>query len=81
MAEGVENDATELALQEAGCDIAQGFLIARPMSLDLVQALLADRAAREPCVGIAAGEHPDDNVVSLATTRSADQGRVALAKP
>jgi diguanylate cyclase (GGDEF)-like protein len=31
VAEGVEDDATWLLLRQAGCDIAQGYLLARPM--------------------------------------------------
>jgi EAL domain-containing protein (putative c-di-GMP-specific phosphodiesterase class I) len=30
VAEGVEDDATRLALQGLGCDLAQGFLFSRP---------------------------------------------------
>jgi EAL domain-containing protein (putative c-di-GMP-specific phosphodiesterase class I) len=31
VAEGVEDDLTLQALSEMGCDVAQGFLIARPL--------------------------------------------------
>jgi diguanylate cyclase len=31
VAEGVEDDATGLVLRDLGCDVAQGWAIARPM--------------------------------------------------
>ena len=34
VAEGVEDDATGLVLRDLGCDIAQGWAIARPMPVD-----------------------------------------------
>ena len=34
VAEGVEDDATGLVLRDLGCDIAQGYAIARPMPVD-----------------------------------------------
>jgi diguanylate cyclase (GGDEF)-like protein len=34
VAEGVEDDATRRVLARLGCDVAQGFLIARPMAVD-----------------------------------------------
>jgi diguanylate cyclase (GGDEF)-like protein len=40
--EGVENERQLQALRALGCDTAQGFLLARPMPLDELQALLAD---------------------------------------
>ena len=45
VAEGVETDAHLAALAEAGADVAQGYLLARPMALDaLVAWLRAPRA-------------------------------------
>ena len=45
-AEGVETDAAYSLLAAMGCDIAQGFLIARPMPYeDLVRFLHEDRTA------------------------------------
>ena len=43
VAEGVETDAVLLGLREAGCDVAQGFLIARPMPFKKLEAWLRDR--------------------------------------
>lgn len=40
VAEGVEDEQTRLALIEAGCDIAQGWLIARPMAPEQLLAWL-----------------------------------------
>jgi EAL domain-containing protein (putative c-di-GMP-specific phosphodiesterase class I) len=34
VAEGVEDDATGAVLARLGCDIAQGYAIARPMPVD-----------------------------------------------
>ncbi len=47
VAEGVEEPETLETLAGMGCDIAQGFLIARPMPFrDLMRYLLADRKRR-----------------------------------
>jgi EAL domain-containing protein (putative c-di-GMP-specific phosphodiesterase class I) len=40
IAEGVERPAQHERLKELGCDYAQGFLLARPMSSDALLALL-----------------------------------------
>jgi EAL domain-containing protein (putative c-di-GMP-specific phosphodiesterase class I) len=40
VAEGVENPAQLAWLQEAGCDIVQGFLLGRPMNAAALRALL-----------------------------------------
>ncbi len=40
IAEGVERPAQHLRLKELGCDYAQGFLLARPVSTDVLQELL-----------------------------------------
>jgi EAL domain-containing protein (putative c-di-GMP-specific phosphodiesterase class I) len=39
--EGVETDAVFAALREAGCDLAQGYLLARPMPADQLQGWLS----------------------------------------
>ena len=44
VAEGVEDEATLLALAACGCDIAQGYGIARPMPGDRLLTWLRDRA-------------------------------------
>ena len=41
VAEGVETKAVLLRLRAAGCDVAQGFLLARPMPIDQLAAWLA----------------------------------------
>jgi EAL domain-containing protein (putative c-di-GMP-specific phosphodiesterase class I)/GGDEF domain-containing protein len=44
-AEGVESREALAMLQMMGCDLAQGFHIAKPMALDSLAAFLADQAA------------------------------------
>ena len=51
VAEGVEQDATRDQLVEMGCDVAQGFLISRPLGPDRFDAWLAARTARAVRVG------------------------------
>jgi diguanylate cyclase (GGDEF)-like protein len=46
VAEGVEQDATRDQLVEMGCDVAQGFLISRPLGADRFDAWLAARTVR-----------------------------------
>ena len=46
VAEGVESDAVLGGLRKAGCDVAQGYLLARPMPLAKLEAWLADPARR-----------------------------------
>ena len=58
VAEGVEQDVTRDQLAEMGCDVAQGFLISRPLRADRFDAWLA---ARTVCVP---GAH-DENVLTL----------------
>jgi len=53
MAEGVESQGQFEALREDGCDAVQGFLFARPMPIDELEALLARNDSR------AAGAGPD----------------------
>ena len=45
VAEGVEDDATAAVLRDLGCDVVQGFGIARPMPVDAFVTWL-DRPAR-----------------------------------
>ena len=45
VAEGVETEAALLAVRAAGCDLVQGFLLARPMPKDDVAAWLATHRA------------------------------------
>jgi diguanylate cyclase len=46
VAEGVEDDATLQALEEVGCDVAQGYFLARPMAADALRGWLAAHTAR-----------------------------------
>jgi len=46
IAEGVENEAQRDTLQRMGCDLMQGYLLARPMPASEFQQFLVDRAAR-----------------------------------
>ncbi|HJT02937.1 MAG TPA: bifunctional diguanylate cyclase/phosphodiesterase [Pseudonocardiaceae bacterium] len=48
VAEGVEQDATRDQLVEMGCDVAQGYLISRPLGSDRFDAWLAARTVRAP---------------------------------
>jgi diguanylate cyclase (GGDEF)-like protein len=48
VAEGVEQDATRDQLVDMGCDVAQGFLISRPLAPDRFDAWLAARTVRAP---------------------------------
>lgn len=45
VAEGVENPAQQRALAAAGCDFAQGYHFARPMTADQLRVLVADQTA------------------------------------
>jgi diguanylate cyclase (GGDEF)-like protein/PAS domain S-box-containing protein len=46
VAEGIELPGQYDSLRELGCDLGQGFLIARPMDVDATRAWLADEAER-----------------------------------
>ncbi|MDQ4104973.1 MAG: bifunctional diguanylate cyclase/phosphodiesterase, partial [Actinomycetota bacterium] len=48
VAEGVEQDATRDQLVEMGCDVAQGFLISRPLGPDRFDAWLSARTVPGP---------------------------------
>ncbi len=50
VAEGVEDDATLLALKDMGCDTAQGFGLGRPVPADAFLPLLANIEERVPRV-------------------------------
>jgi EAL domain-containing protein (putative c-di-GMP-specific phosphodiesterase class I) len=43
-AEGVEDEATLEELREMGCDLAQGYHVARPMPVDRASAWFRERA-------------------------------------
>ncbi|MGH3798799.1 MAG: putative bifunctional diguanylate cyclase/phosphodiesterase [Pseudonocardiaceae bacterium] len=58
VAEGVEQDATRHQLEEMGCDVAQGFLISRPLAAGRFDAWLAARTVSAP------GVH-DETVLTL----------------
>ncbi|MGH3915011.1 MAG: putative bifunctional diguanylate cyclase/phosphodiesterase [Pseudonocardiaceae bacterium] len=58
VAEGVEEDATRDQLMEMGCDIAQGYLISRPLGAERFDAWLQARTVR------ARGTH-DETVLTL----------------
>jgi len=51
VAEGVENLTTWLRLSEAGCDLAQGYYLARPMPFSDLRAWLEGGAAPAGDVG------------------------------
>lgn len=61
VAEGVEQDATRDQLVEMGCDVAQGFLISRPLGPDRFDAWLAARTART----VRAGGTREQTVLTL----------------
>jgi EAL domain-containing protein (putative c-di-GMP-specific phosphodiesterase class I) len=51
VAEGVEDEETYQALRDEGCDVVQGFFLARPMSASALLAALAEipeRVRRRP---------------------------------
>jgi diguanylate cyclase (GGDEF)-like protein/PAS domain S-box-containing protein len=51
VAEGVETEAQRVMLRELGCDIAQGWLIARPLTPEAARRYLARLAPRRPRTG------------------------------
>jgi EAL domain-containing protein (putative c-di-GMP-specific phosphodiesterase class I) len=46
VAEGVEDAEILVALQEMDCDVAQGFIVGRPMSLDSLLKRIANERRR-----------------------------------
>ncbi|MDG2991788.1 EAL domain-containing protein [Candidatus Synechococcus calcipolaris G9] len=46
-AEGVEDAKTLLYLKEVGCDLAQGYHIARPMTVEAIKTWVAQQNFRE----------------------------------
>jgi diguanylate cyclase (GGDEF)-like protein len=48
VAEGVESQALQVALQALGCDVAQGYHLGRPMSADAMRTLLSGQLAGIP---------------------------------
>jgi len=46
IAEGIESDGQLTSLRELGCDLAQGFLFARPAPPEQIDRLLAEASAR-----------------------------------
>ncbi len=48
VAEGVEHPRQLQRLRALGCDLVQGFLLHRPMTVDAINELLADQAADRP---------------------------------
>jgi diguanylate cyclase len=47
IAEGIESDGQLKSLRELGCDLAQGFLFARPAPPEQIDRLLEERAAKD----------------------------------
>jgi EAL domain-containing protein (putative c-di-GMP-specific phosphodiesterase class I) len=45
--EGVETDEVFAGLRDAGCDVAQGYLIARPMALEKLEVWLQEHGATD----------------------------------
>jgi EAL domain-containing protein (putative c-di-GMP-specific phosphodiesterase class I) len=45
IAEGIESAEQLVSVQELGCDLAQGYLFARPVSADAMSKVLADDSA------------------------------------
>ncbi|OZM74823.1 diguanylate phosphodiesterase [Amycolatopsis antarctica] len=60
VAEGVEEDVARDQLEAMGCDVAQGYLISRPLSEDRLEAWLLARTVRTP------GRHAE-TVLTLLT--------------
>jgi EAL domain-containing protein (putative c-di-GMP-specific phosphodiesterase class I) len=50
VAEGVENRAQLDWLQRAGCDLVQGYLLARPIRAQDINAMLTRKRAQEDAV-------------------------------
>lgn len=48
VAEGVETEDVDRAIRALGCDLVQGYLVSRPVSLEQLTTLLASSAAQPP---------------------------------
>jgi EAL domain-containing protein (putative c-di-GMP-specific phosphodiesterase class I) len=48
VAEGVENAESVTLLRAMGCDVAQGYHIAKPLAFDALMAFLAQRQGEPP---------------------------------
>jgi EAL domain-containing protein (putative c-di-GMP-specific phosphodiesterase class I) len=48
VAEGVESQALQVALQSLGCDVAQGYHLGRPMAAEALRTLLSGQLAGVP---------------------------------
>jgi EAL domain-containing protein (putative c-di-GMP-specific phosphodiesterase class I) len=48
VAEGVETEEQELYLREEGCDLLQGFRIARPLTPDAFERIVSSRPGSRP---------------------------------
>jgi diguanylate cyclase (GGDEF)-like protein len=68
VAEGIETEAAAAALRDFHCDIAQGYLYAKPMPREALENWLEGKA-RVPVIAIPAAFHVDDvtDTLSLAT--------------
>ena len=64
VAEGVDSDESFAMVRELGCEMAQGFGIARPMRRDLVVAWVNDYAPR---LSLDEGGSPSNDFLTLAT--------------
>lgn len=71
VAEGVKTEEQVAFLREAGCDVMQGYLIARPMSLDKLKVWIAERytTARHPSQGTKAAVFADHAFDTAADER------------
>ena len=68
VAEGIETEVAAARLRELGCDIAQGYLYAKPMSLDALEKWLEGKE-RVPVIAVPVLFNVDDvaDTVSLGT--------------
>ena len=68
VAEGIETEVTAVRLREFGCDIAQGYLYAKPMPLEALEKWLEGKE-RVPVITVPVAFSVDDvaDTVSLAT--------------
>jgi diguanylate cyclase (GGDEF)-like protein len=68
VAEGIETETAASRLRDFGCDVAQGYLYAKPMSLEALEAWIADKT-RVPVIAIPAAFEAEDvaDTLNLAT--------------